>query len=57
MWMWVWIIGFLALVVIAAKMMDRSRGSRGSSRRDDLPGTKEGRPKRIDTDSGFGPGI
>jgi hypothetical protein len=55
-WMWVWIIGFIALVVLAAKMLDR-RGSTGPSRRDDLPGSKDGRPKRIDTDSGWGPGI
>ena len=49
MWMWVWIIAFLALVVLAAKMMDRRRGSTGPSRADDLPGTKAGRPGRMDS--------
>ena len=39
MWMWVWIIGFVALVVLAAKMLDR-RGSTGASRALDLPGTE-----------------
>jgi hypothetical protein len=48
MWMWVWIIGFLALVVLAAKMMDRRRGSTGVSRANDLPGAS-GRPGRIDS--------
>lgn len=57
MWMWVWIIGFLALVVLSAEMMDRRRGSTGGSREADLPGAKDGRPRRTDTDGGFGPGI
>ena len=52
MWMWVWIIAFFAIVVLIAKWMDRSRGSRGASRADDLPRTKEGRPKRIDGPGG-----
>jgi hypothetical protein len=54
MWMWVWIIGFLALVVLAAKMMDRRRGSTGASRTDDLPGSG-GRPGRLDSSQGGPP--
>jgi hypothetical protein len=54
MWMWVWIIGFVALVVLAAKMMDRRRGSTGGSRADDLPGSAE-RPGRLDSSQGGPP--
>jgi hypothetical protein len=54
--MWVWIIAFLAVVVLLAKWMDRSRGSRGASRQDDLPGTSEGRGKRIDSGGTMGSG-
>jgi len=57
MWMWVWIIAFLAVVVLLARWMDRSRGSQGASRRDDLPGTSEGRGKRIDSGGHLGPGL
>ncbi len=57
MWMWVWIIAFLAVVVFLAKWMDRRRGSQGASRSNDLPGTKDGRPNRIDSGGTMGPGI
>lgn len=40
--MWVWIIAFLAVAVLPARWMDRSRGSQGASRQNDLPGTSEG---------------
>ena len=51
MWMWVWIIGFAALLVLAAKMMDR-RGSTGASKADDLPWNGKGRPGRFDSSHG-----
>jgi hypothetical protein len=57
MWMWVWIIAFLVVVVLLAKWMDRNRGSQGASRKDDLPGTIAGRPKRIDSGGTMGPGL
>ena len=53
MWMWAVIIVVVSMVVLAAKWMDRSRGSQGASRRLDLPGTKDGRPRHIDTNDGF----
>ena len=54
MWMWVAIIAFLVLVVLAAKMMDRRRGSMGASRAEDLPGS-DGRPGRFDSSQGGPP--
>jgi hypothetical protein len=53
MGMWVVIIVVVATVVLLAKWMDSSRGSQGASRSLDLPGTKEGRPRHIDTNDGF----
>ena len=53
MWMWAVIIVVVATVVLVAKWMDRSRGSQGASRSLDLPGIKDGRPRHIDTSSGF----
>ena len=53
MWMWAVIIVVVSMVVLAAKWMDRSRGSQGASRGLDLPGTKDGRPRHIDTNDGF----
>ena len=53
MWMWVVIISVVVTVVLLAKWMDRSRGSQGASRGLDLPGTREGRPRHIDTSDGF----
>jgi hypothetical protein len=51
--MWTVVIGVVVTVVLLALWMDRSRGSQGSSRALDLPGTKEGRPRHIDTGNGF----
>ena len=53
MWMWAVIIIVVTTVVLLAPWMDRSRGSQGASRSLDLPGTKEGRPRHIDTNDGF----
>jgi hypothetical protein len=53
MWMWVVIISGVAAVILVAQWMDRSRGSQGASRSLDLPGIKEGWPRRIDTNDGF----
>ena len=53
MWMWVWIIIVVAAVILVARWMDRSRGSQGASRDSDLPGTKDGRPRAIDTNDSF----
>ena len=53
MWMWVAIIIVVVTVVLLAKWMDRSRGSQGASRSRDLPGTRDGRPRHIDTGVGF----
>ena len=53
MWMWVVIISVVVTVVLLAKWMDRSRGSQGASRSLDLPGTRDGRPRHIDTNDGF----
>ena len=53
MWFWVVVIGFVVMVVLLARWIDRSRGSQGASRGLDLPGTKEGRPRHIDTNDGF----
>ncbi len=53
MWMWVVIISVVVTVVLLAKWMDRSRGSQGASRSLDLPGTRDGRPRHIDTSDGF----
>jgi len=53
MWMWVVILAVVAAFVLAAKWMDRSRGSQGASRAKDLPGTRAGRPRHIDTGDGF----
>jgi len=57
MTVWLGIIAFLVVVVLIAKWMDRSRGSRGASRQDDLPGTSEGRGKAIDGGGHIGPGM
>ena len=53
MWMWVGIISVIVIVILLAKWMDRSRGSQGASRSLDQPGTKDGRPRHIDTNDGF----
>jgi len=53
MWMWIVIISVIVTVLLLATWMDRSRGSQGGSRSQDLPGTKEGRPSHIDTNDGF----
>lgn len=53
MWMWIAIIAFVVSVILVASWMDRSRGSQGASRSHDLPGTKAGRPRHIDTGDGF----
>ncbi len=53
MWMWAVIIIVVTTVVLLAQWMDRSRGSQGASRSLDLPGTKDGRPRHIDTNDGF----
>lgn len=53
MWMWAVIVVVVAMVVLVAKWIDRSRGSQGASRSLDLPGTKAGRPRHIDTNDGF----
>jgi hypothetical protein len=53
MWMWVGVIIIVATVILLAKWMDRVRGSQGASRGLDLPGTKDGRPRHIDTNDGF----
>lgn len=53
MWMWVVIISGVAAVILVAQWMDRSRGSQGASRSLDLPGTRDGRPRHIDTSDGF----
>ena len=55
MWMWVWIIAVVVVIVLIATWMDRSRGSQGASRGEDLPGTSEGRGKRIDPGDTMGP--
>lgn len=52
MWMWFWIAVFVTVVIALAKLLDR-RGSKGAARALDLPGTKEGRPRPIDTGDGF----
>ncbi|HZB67622.1 MAG TPA: hypothetical protein VE503_09420 [Ornithinibacter sp.] len=51
MWMWVWILLFVALLVFAAKMMDR-RGSTGASKADDLPWNRRGRAGPFDSSHG-----
>ena len=53
MLMWVVVIVVVATVVLLAKWMDHSRGSQGASRSLDLPGSKDGRPRHIDTNDGF----
>ncbi|WP_392544024.1 hypothetical protein [Oryzobacter telluris] len=53
MMMWLWIGLFVGAVVLAAFWMDRRRGSTGDARDLDLPGTKQGRPRHIDTNDGF----
>ena len=53
MWMWAVVIIVVAVLVLAAKWMDRTRGSQGASRTLDLPGVKDGRPGPIDTNDGF----
>ena len=55
MWMWAWIIAFAALVVLAAKMLDR-RGSSGASRADDLPGQEHPRFNRQHGNNTMGDG-
>ena len=49
MWMWVMVFVVVATVILLAQWMDRRRGSQGTSRSSDLPGTKDGRPRHIDT--------
>ena len=51
MWMWVWVLLFIALLVFAAKMMDR-RGSTGAGKADDLPWNGRGRPGPFDSSHG-----
>ncbi len=55
--MWIWvvivIVVVVATVVLLAMWVDRSRGSQGASRSLDLRGTKDGRPRHIDTNDGF----
>lgn len=51
--MWAVIVIVVTTVVVLAQWMDRSRGSQGASRSLDLPGTKDGRPRHIDTNDGF----
>lgn len=53
MMMWLWIGLFVGAVVLAAFWMDRRRGSSGDARELDLPGTRQGRPRHIDTGDGF----
>ena len=53
MLMWIVIVATIVALVLLAKGIDRSRGSHGASRSLDLPGTKEGRPRHIDTNDGF----
>jgi hypothetical protein len=53
MWFWIIIVSAIVTVVLLAKAIDRSRGSQGASRGLDLPGTKDGRPRHIDTNDGF----
>ena len=53
MWTWIVILGFVVTVVLLARWIDRGRGSQGASRSLDLPVTKQGRPRHIDTNDGF----
>ncbi len=53
MWMWIIIVSAITTVILLARWIDRSRGSQGASRSLDLPGTKDGRPRHIDTNDGF----
>ena len=53
MLMWLVISVFITALILVAKWMDRTRGSQGASRSLDLPGTKDGRPRHIDTNDGF----
>ena len=53
LFMWAVIFVVITTVILVAKWMDRSRGSQGASRSLDLPGTKQGRPRHIDTNDGF----
>lgn len=53
MWTWIVILSIVGTIILLATWMDRSRGSQGASRSLDLPGTKEGRPRHIDTNDGF----
>ena len=53
MWIWIIIVSAIATVILLAQWIDRSRGSQGASRSLDLPGVKDGRPSRIDTNDGF----
>ncbi|WP_377640388.1 hypothetical protein [Oryzobacter terrae] len=52
--MWLWIGLFVAVVLAAAFWIDRRRGGTGEARKLDLPGTKSGRPRRIDSGGGGG---
>jgi hypothetical protein len=55
MWMWLWFIVIAALVVLAAKMLDR-RGSTGASRADDLRGQEHPRFDRSHGNNSIGDG-
>ena len=55
MWMWVGVLVFVALVLVAAKMLDR-RGSTGASRAEDLPGVEHPRLDRSQGSPTYGGG-
>lgn len=55
MWVWLWIIGFAMLVLLAAKLLDRHRGSFDEYRSADLPPAKKGGPREHpDIDTSWG---
>jgi hypothetical protein len=51
MWMWFWIIGLAALVLLVARLVDRHRGSQDEYGSADVPAPKRGTAKSAVTDS------
>lgn len=43
MWIWVWVIGFAALVLLVGRLVDRHRGSMDEYTSADVPASRRGR--------------
>ena len=54
MGLWLWIIGIVAVIVVAMLLVERRRGSTGASKATDLRGNQP-RPPGVD-DGPMGPG-